>query len=255
MSDINSLPKAEGEEEVNKKETISNNVSEEQKFEESNETQQVEKSPEIAQETVTDNDESDNPIISDSNKDDEVLNEIEDSNAEDAEDEGNKDRHRIEVKAYDTMSLEALAIELEKLVKNEKVQAIKSHVDSINSEFKEKFQALLDEKKEEFLNDGGNEIDFYYASPVQKRYKEAYNEYRKKLNEHYQNLEQNLKQNLTDKLEIIEELKGLINVEENINTTYKHFKELQERWRNTGPIPRDKYNNAWNSYHHHVEMF
>ena len=97
MSDINSLPKAEGEEEVNKKETISNNLSEEQKFEESNETQQVEKSPQIAQETVTDNDESDNPIISDSNKDDEVLNEIEDSNAEDAEDEGNKDRHRIEL--------------------------------------------------------------------------------------------------------------------------------------------------------------
>ncbi|MFD0835563.1 DUF349 domain-containing protein [Mariniflexile aquimaris] len=255
MSDINNLPKAEGEEEVNKKETISNNVSEEQKLVESNETQPAEESPEVALEAATNIEESDAPKNSDINKDDEVLNEIEDSNAEDAEDEGNKDRHRIEVKAYDTMSLEALAIELEKLVKNEKVQAIKSHVDSINSEFKEKFQALLDEKKEEFLNDGGNEIDFYYASPVQKRYKEAYHEYRKKLNEHYQNLEQNLKQNLADKLEIIEELKGLINVEENINTTYKHFKELQERWRNTGPIPRDKYNNAWNSYHHHVEMF
>ena len=186
---------------------------------------------------------------------DEVLNEIEESNAEDAEDEGNKDRHTIEVKEYDTMSLEALAIELERLLKNEKVQAIRSHVNNINSEFKSKFQALLDEKKEDFLNQGGNEIDFYYSSPVQKRFKEAYKDYRKRLNEHYQNLEKNLKQNLADKLEIIEELKGLINVEENINTTYKHFKELQERWRNTGPIPRDKYNNAWNSYHHHVEMF
>ncbi len=188
-------------------------------------------------------------------EDDEVINEIEESNAEDAEDEGNKDRHKIEVKEYDSMSLEALAIELEKLVKNEKVQAIKKHVDSINAEFKTKFQALVDEKKEDFINDGGNEIDFYYSSPVQKRYKNAYREYRKKVNEHYQNLEKNLKQNLVDKLEIIEELKGLINVEENINTTYKHFKELQERWRNTGPIPRDKYNNAWNSYHHHVERF
>ena len=186
---------------------------------------------------------------------DEVLNEIEESNAEDAEDEGNKDRHTIEVKEYDSMSLEALAIELEKLLKNEKIQAIRSHVNNINSEFKTKFQALLDEKKEDFLNEGGNEIDFYYSSPIQKRFKEAYNDYRKRLNEHYQSLEKNLKQNLADKLDIIEELKGLINVEENINTTYKHFKELQERWRNTGPIPRDKYNNAWNSYHHHVEMF
>ncbi|GAA3613223.1 DUF349 domain-containing protein [Flavivirga amylovorans] len=186
---------------------------------------------------------------------DEVINEIEESNAEDAEDEGNKERHTIEVKAYDTMSLEALAIELEKLLKNEKVQAIKAHVDNINNEFKTKFQSLIDEKKEEFLNDGGNEIDFYYSSPVQKRFKEAYREYRKRLNEHYQGLEKNLKQNLANKLEIIEELKGLINLEENINTTYKHFKELQERWRTTGPIPRDKYNNAWNSYHHHVEIF
>ncbi|WP_282124024.1 DUF349 domain-containing protein [Algibacter mikhailovii] len=186
---------------------------------------------------------------------DEVINEIEESNAEDAEDEGNKDRHKIEVKEYDTMSLEALAIELEKLLKNEKIQAIRSHVNSINTEFKLKLNALIDEKKEDFINDGGNEIDFYYSSPVQKRYKEAYKTYRTKLNEHYQSLEKNLKQNLADKLEIIEELKGLINLEENINTTYKHFKELQERWRTTGPIPRDKYNNAWNSYHHHVEMF
>lgn len=184
-----------------------------------------------------------------------VINEIDESNAEDAEDEGNKERHTIEVKEYDKMSLESLAIELEKLLKNEKVQAIRSHANEINNEFKTKFQALLDEKKTEFLNDGGNEIDFYYTSPIQKRFKAAYRDYRNKLNEHYKNLEKNLKQNLADKLEIIEELKGLLNVEENINTTYKHFKELQERWRNTGPIPRDKYNNAWNSYHHHVERF
>ncbi|MDN3667648.1 hypothetical protein QWY92_19890 [Algibacter miyuki] len=71
-----------------------------------------------------------------SNEDDEVLNEIEESNAEDAEDEGNKDRHSIEVKEYDSMSLEGLAIELEKLVQSQKVQAIKSHVDGINAEFK-----------------------------------------------------------------------------------------------------------------------
>ena len=65
----------------------------------------------------------------------------------------------------------------------------------------------------------------------------------------------NLKGNLVERLEIIEKIKGLFNVEESINTTYKHFKELQERWKNAGPIPRDKYNNAWNSYHHHVEIF
>ncbi|NJX14722.1 DUF349 domain-containing protein [Tamlana crocina] len=254
MSDINKPQDADGVENTNPNENPSGLDHNKANSENSNADQESAKeasavSEENTAETANVSNESA------SNEDDEVLNEIEESNAEDAEDEGNKDRHTIEVKAYDTMSLEALAIELEKLLKNEKVQAIRNHVSQINAEFKTKFQALVDEKKEDFINDGGNEIDFYYSSPVQKRYKTAYRDYRKKLNEHYQNLEKNLKQNLNDKLEIIEELKGLIDVEENINSTYKHFKELQERWRNTGPIPRDKYNNAWNSYHHHVEMF
>lgn len=251
MSDINKSQEVDGTEEVNSNENSAQLNDNQNAEETSSDVEAIDESTEPDQVK-----EDENVVTAEvAEEHDEVINEIEESNAEDAEDEGNKDRHTIEVKAYDTMSLEALAIELEKLLKNEKVQAIKSHVDNINSEFKTKFQALIDEKKEDFINDGGNVIDFYYSSPVQKRYKEAYRQYRKKVHEHYQSLEKNLKQNLADKLEIIEELKGLINVDENINTTYKHFKELQERWRNTGPIPRDKYNNAWNSYHHHVERF
>jgi hypothetical protein len=268
MSELDNLPKADGKEEVEKintkevvtSEKVDNLISEEDITTDTSSTTEEkitnsEKSEKVEIETVKVKKPLKEEKAKSNHEDDAILNEIDDSNAEDAEDEGNKDRHKIEVKEYDKMSLEALAIELEKLVKSEKVQAIKSHVDNINNEFKTKFNALIEEKKEDFLNDGGNEIDFYYSSPVQKRYKIAYQEYRNKIHEHYKNLENNLKQNLSDKLEIIEELKGLINVEENINTTYKHFKELQERWRITGPIPRDKYNNAWNSYHHHVEIF
>lgn len=270
MSEIDKLQKAEENEEINntsneltnetstqsasldtKSEETDNTIGKEDTISHEEPSKENHQDTEVPQEQKADTDN----VNTATTEDDAVINEIEESNAEDAEDEGNKERHTIEVKEYDSMSLEALAIELERLLKNEKVQAIKSHVNSINNTFKTKFQALVDEKKQEFINDGGNEIDFYYSSPIQKRYKQAYKDYRKKLHEHYQNIEKNLKQNLANKLEIIEELKGLINLEENINTTYKHFKELQERWRNTGPIPRDKYNNAWNSYHHHVEMF
>lgn len=284
MSEIDNLPNADGENNL-KKDNVSSEETPEVSSEEVNHaetsdseitTSEAEDPKEATTETVdasasventteeavdTDDDSEDfddDDAQDDENEDDEDgdgLSAIEKSNAEDAEDEGSKDRHNIEFKEYDKMSLEALVIELERLIKTEKVQAIRSHVSNISKEFKSKFDSLVDEKKTEFINDGGNEIDFYYNSPVQKRFKTAYKEYRSKLNDHYKNLEHSLKQNLADKLEIIEELKGLINVEENINTTYKHFKELQERWRNTGPIPRDKYNNAWNSYHHHVEMF
>ncbi len=183
------------------------------------------------------------------------VDEIEAANAEDAEDADNIDRHALEDKNYHAMSMEQLTDEFEILLKNKKVQTIKSHIDEIKSEFNAKFSEILEEKKEDFLADGGSEIDFYFSSPVKKRFNSLYNDYRKSLNAYYKSLESNLKANLENRLQIIEEIKGLINVEENINSTYKHFKELQEQWRNAGPIPRDKYNNAWNTYHHHVEIF
>ncbi|GAA0742549.1 DUF349 domain-containing protein [Gaetbulibacter jejuensis] len=183
------------------------------------------------------------------------VDEIDESNAEDAEDESNSERHTLEEKDYHAMSMEQLVKEFDSLLKQQKVQTIKSHVDEIRSEFNAKFSELLEEKKEEFINDGGNEIDFYYSTPTKKEFNSLYKEYKSNLNAYYKNLESSLKSNLENRLRIIEEIKGLINVEENINTTYKHFKELQEEWRNAGPIPRDKYNNAWNTYHHHVEIF
>ena len=145
--------------------------------------------------------------------------------------------------------------ELEGLVGNENIQIVRSHVESIKTEFSAKFSALLEEKKEDFLASGGNSIDFRFDSPVKVRFNTLYNTYKERRQAYYKNLEKTLKDNLDNRLEIITEIKNLLNVEENINTTYKHFKALQERWRNAGPIPRDKYNNVWNNYHHHVENF
>tara|TARA_R110000868_G_scaffold138300_2_gene352241 strand:+ start:1394 stop:3415 length:2022 start_codon:yes stop_codon:yes gene_type:complete len=201
---------------------------------------------------------SDKVIVSEDNsekKDDDVLNEIDDSNAEDAEDIDNHHRHIIPVLDYHAMPMENLVGELQRLVKNEKVQAIKKHVDGIKYEFDLKFQDFLEHKKEEFISNGGNEIDFKYNSVTKRQFNEVYSEYREKRNQYYKTLEKNLKDNLAARLQIIEDLKGLVNVEEDINTTYKNFKDLQESWRHAGPIPRNNYNDVWRTYHHHIEIF
>ncbi|MFC5196088.1 DUF349 domain-containing protein [Bizionia hallyeonensis] len=253
MSEHDNLPKADGKPEELQPETTENVQENQNVTNESSPSEAIEKI-EIPVEAETAN-ETEKTVETVTEDHDEVINEIEESNAEDAEDEGNADRHHIEEKDYDKMSMEALVKELEHLVTNHKVQSIKKQVEEIRSEFKSQFNTLLDEKKEEFLNEGGNEIDFFFSSPLQKRFKDIYKDYKGKLHTHHKNIENNLKDNLANRLEIIEEIKGLLNDEENINTTYKHFKELQDRWKTAGPIPRDKYNNAWNSYHHHVEVF
>ena len=175
--------------------------------------------------------------------------------AEDSEDESANERHDIAKKDYHSMNKEALADELERLIKNEKIQAIKEHVAEIRSEFNAKFDEEMEEQKEEFLADGGNIIDFHYSTPLKKRFNSIYFDYKEQRNNYYKRLKKDLNENLNKRLELIEELKGLIDVEENINTTYNHFKEIQEKWRTAGPIPRDRYNNVWNTYHHHVENF
>jgi len=253
MSEHDNLPKADGKPEELQPETTENVQENQDVANESSPSEAIEKIEiPVEAETANETEKAAEMVTEDH---DEVINEIEESNAEDAEDEGNADRHHIEEKDYDKMSMEALVKELEHLVTNHKVQAIKKQVEEIRSEFKAQFNTLLDEKKEEFLNEGGNEIDFFFSSPLQKRFKDIYKDYKGKLHTHHKNIENNLKDNLANRLQIIEEIKGLFNDEENINTTYKHFKELQDRWKTAGPIPRDKYNNAWNSYHHHVEVF
>ena len=184
-----------------------------------------------------------------------VQEEIDQENAEDAEDTENEKRHQIPMPDYHAMTMENLVGELQRLVKNEKVQAINKHVNEIKSEFDLKFQEFLEGKKEEFIAGGGNEIDFRYNSVTKREFNEVYGEYREKRNQYYKNLEQNLKLNLEKRLAIIDELKGLVNVEEDINTTYKSFKDIQERWRTSGPIPRNNYNDVWRTYHHHIEIF
>ena len=208
-------------------------------------------------EEVSNEDHADVKTVSDTNEatEDTVIEEIDENNAEDAEDNDNHHRHVIPLLDYHAMSIENLTGELQKLVKNEKVQAIKKHVDGIKYEFDLKFQEFIDQKKEDFIANGGNEIDFRYNSVTKRQFNEVYAEYREKRNQYYKGLEKNLKENLAKRLAIIEELKGLVNVEEDINTTYKNFKDVQERWRNAGPVPRTNYNNVWKTYQHHIEIF
>ncbi|MFJ1430765.1 DUF349 domain-containing protein [Capnocytophaga canimorsus] len=186
---------------------------------------------------------------------DAILNEINQENAEEAEDLDHKKRHEIPMRDYEAMDLDGLVRELKHLLRNEKIQAIKKHVEAIRYEFDKKYKEVLEEKKEEFLAEGGNELDFKYVLPIRGVFYELYDEYRQKKDKYQKELEQVLQANLAQRQDIISEIKGLINVEEDINTTFKHFKQLQEQWFKAGPVPRANYNDLWQNYHHHVEKF
>jgi hypothetical protein len=181
---------------------------------------------------------------------------LEDSNAEDSEDESASERHDIPMQNYEAFSMEKLTEELEKLVTHEKVMSVKEHVEEIKKEFYSKYNHFIEEKKDEYSHEhDGDTTEFEYHFPLKHRFDTIYNQYRDKRNVHYKKLQSDLKGNLEKRLAIIDELKKLIDGEEKISDALKHVNDLRERWKNAGPIPRDKYNHVWNNFHFHIERF
>lgn len=186
-----------------------------------------------------------------------VIEEIDNSNAEENEDDSIKEKHEIPVLDYDAMSMEALTDELEKLVNNEKVMAIKDHVEGIRKAFSDKYHHFIDEKKEEFLAQNNEEgLDFEYHFPLKNKFDGIYNAYKASKAKHFKQLQNNLEQNFAVRESLIEELKNLIDSgDSSISDMFKKVNDIRERWKNAGAIPRDKYNILWNNYHFHMERF
>ncbi|MFB9079951.1 DUF349 domain-containing protein [Flavobacterium procerum] len=218
---------------------------------ESNETESAQEKAVLSSEV-----EAEKPEATEQTDHQEALDAITNSNAEEGEDETLKGRHEIPMKDYDTFALDALVDELKKLVNTDKIMSVKDHIEEIKKSFLSKYNHLLDEKREEFnaSKEDPNE-EFEYHSPLKSKFDEYYNVFREKRNIHFKHLQTNLKSNLENRLAIVEELKELINPQENIKDTLKHFNDLRERWKNAGPIPKDKYNHVWNNFHFHVENF
>ena len=187
----------------------------------------------------------------------------EDLEKEDTEEEIESDEdeheHKVEEELvlpdYDHYSPEKLIEDAERLLKGEAIHKIKGHFDLIRKNLLDHVNDERKEKLAEFLEGGGVEMDFEFIQPLRQKFKAVYGEYRSKRQAYYQELEDKLQNNLKVKLEIIEKIKEIVQKDESIGDTFKEFNNLQQDWRNTGPVPRNESNDLWKTYHHHVENF
>ena len=186
-----------------------------------------------------------------------VLEEIDNSNAEENEDDSVKEKHEIPMLDYDVLSMEELTDELERLVSQEKVMAIKDHAEGIRKAFADKYHHFIDEKREEFNAQNNEEgVEFEYHFPLKNKFDTIFNSYKSNKSKHFKQLQNNLEHNFTVREALIEELKQLIDSSDSsIGDMFKKANDIRDRWKNAGAIPRDKYNILWNNYHFHMERF
>ncbi|MDY4917302.1 MAG: DUF349 domain-containing protein, partial [Candidatus Cryptobacteroides sp.] len=68
-------------------------------------------------------------------------------------------------------------------------------------------------------------------------------------------MEQERKHNLELKKQVIEDLKALIEKQEDVNATFPAFREIQNRWREIGPVPASDVADINKTYFLYVEQF
>jgi ribosomal protein S16 len=174
---------------------------------------------------------------------------------EDASEQNTTQAEELQEFDYTTLDPEALVDKLQHLIENYEIQKISKHVRAIKEAFD--FELRKDQKiaLDQFVADGNNEIDFKFESPQQNAFEKLHKKFRDEKRKFNRQFEKQLEENLITKKEIISQIKDLIATDENLNSTFKAFKELQEQWKSTGPVPKLVNDDLWKTYHHHVERF
>ncbi|MFW6351500.1 MAG: DUF349 domain-containing protein [Bacteroidota bacterium] len=165
-------------------------------------------------------------------------------------------QQEVEKQDYASYTLIELINELNSVLDNNGDHDIKEEVEAIKAAFYKKVSEEVEEQKKQFIEEGGVEEEFQeQENPYEQDMKELLKRYRQVRHEFNKKLEEEKEVNLQQKYNIIEEIKGLIHKEESINKTFQEFRDLQQKWREIGPVPQAKMKDLWDLYHFHVENF
>ena len=143
-----------------------------------------------------------------------------------------------------------------RMLEEQPVQSIRRDVEALKIAFYRIRRAEVEAARRRFVEEGGAEEDFAPSvDGAEIQLKEQFKEYRRRRDAFIANLEAEKEANLKVKQAIIEELKELVNSDETLNHTFNKFRELQQRWKDTGIVPQQHVKDLWETYNLHVENF
>lgn len=172
------------------------------------------------------------------------------------DDEEEEEFREADVAEYEHLSRAELVDTLQSLVNNEDFAEVREKVAHLRLAFIHKTKQMHTEAYEAFMAAGGDSEAYVQTDDeIEQLFKATYGIYREKRQHFAEELEAIKQKNLELKKLVLEEIRNLINSEDNLKKTYDEFKLLQDKWKQIGVVPKAEVNSLWQSYHFLVEKF
>lgn len=140
------------------------------------------------------------------------------------------------------MTREELADKLKTFVDVEMNNETFKEAKEIKAQFDKETAAINQKQLEEFLNEGGEKNEFKIKrDEIDEDFDATWLQIKKKHKEKQKEEAAEQRVNLTVKREIIEDIQKLAEKEENIKRAFETMKELEEKWKATGPVPSSDF--------------
>lgn len=157
---------------------------------------------------------------------------------------------------FSATTKDGLLAEFARMLEERPVQSLRREAEALKIAFYRMRRAEVETARREFVAGGGAEEEFVpTADDAETRLKELFREYRRRRDEFIAALDAEKERNLRVKQGIIGELKELVASDETLNHTFARFRELQSRWKETGPVPQTAVKDLWENYNLQVEKF
>ena len=104
------------------------------------------------------------------------------------------------------------------------------------------------------LRSEAGEVEDAFAD-VEENFKSLYSDYKRERAEYNKEQDALKEENLEKKKAIIEELKALVDGHEDVSASFPAFREIQDKWRATGPVPANAFRDINSTYQFNVERF
>ena len=214
----------------------------------------LEDAEEVSEEKVTDTKPEEISKENATAKGDKELNSEDDLHSDDDDDEDDED-HEEELPDYSEYSREQLAEAIEELPDLTTFRRTDRILTEIVPLFEEKEHEIRQAALDKYKAEGGEEDTFEFRhDEIFNRFDASHQLIKDRKHSFFKEKQESRGRNLEKKQELLEQLRELIDGE-NATTSIKPIKDIQEAWKQVGPVPGQHNKTLWANYNALLDRF